>query len=204
MSEGDKDNRPLFELTASECDEWLEGFFKDAKPTHPIKCSVAAALMVAEAATQHIALRVLDRINADGQCDWPEYLALPQDLFNLVEDLNNYLFSRHPARIDMVLWDATGYIHGWYLTDQGKPDIARGSCPETVLKLSEVLQQLALCDIEWRPVLERHAKALGALWLQAREKAEVVSREKVASQGWMARLFNRTSVERELLSLGFR
>jgi hypothetical protein len=195
--------KPLFELTASECDEWLEGFFKDAKPTHPIKCSVASALMVAEATTQRISLRALDRVNADGQCNWPEFLGLPQDIFNFAEDLNNYLFNGSPARIDMVLWDAAGYIHGWYLTDQGQPDIARGSCPETVLRLSEALQELALCDIEWNPILERHSKALGALWLQAREKAEVVSREKMASQGWIARLFNRTSVERELLSLGF-
>ncbi len=101
-----KDEKSLFQLTPPECDEWIEKFFETANPTHPIKCSVAAALMVAEATTQRIALKMLERTNSTGQCNWPEFSALPEDIFEFVESLTEYMFNGPPtrlARIDLIV-----------------------------------------------------------------------------------------------------
>ena len=203
MPENDKQTRPLFELAPAECEDRLEEVFRQAMVGSPIASAVTAALMVAEATSQRIALMALDRIDHKGQCEWPEYLAIPQDSFTFVEDFTSYLLSGKPARIGLVTWDSAGYLHGWYLTEEGYPDVLRGPCPETVRKLSEVLRQFVACDEEWRPLLERHAEGLDALWSKGREKAEAVARKRVASQGLLAKVLKRTSLERELLSLGF-
>jgi hypothetical protein len=195
--------KALFTLTASECEAQVQSLVAEAKATHPIKCAVAASLFLAEAAVQRISINALKRVDIYGQCNWPEFLALPQETVEFVENLNNYMFDGNPARIDLVLWDAAGYVHGWFLNDAGQPDIARGSCADVVLKVSTALTQLATCETEWRPLLEKYASTLATLFIQSREKAELIALERVRSQGWWARRLRPTSLERELVSLGF-
>jgi len=195
------EKKALFELTASELEEELSRMFQPLGPNHPIRCSVAAALVVAEAATQRISLKSFDRVDDSGKCNWPEFLALEEE-FKVVEALNRYLILE--GRLDTVLWDAAGYIHGWFLDTGDHLDVQYGSCPEVVAKLTSALQALAQCENEWRPLLEQYAANLASLVRLAREKAELQARAGVESQSWWRKLLFPTSLERELLSLGFR
>jgi len=197
----------LFRLSAIECDERIAHMSAPYVTAYPVRCAVAAALMVAEAATQRIALTLGRRVTS--QIPWPEYESLPEGSFEFVEKLMEVLFEPkadlegQPLRIDLVSWDAAGYIFGWYLDDQDKPFIGPGSCPETVRKLAAALWAFAPCDVEWRSMLERHATVLNGLWLRSRERAELLAAEKVASQSWWSKLTKPTTMNKELLSLGF-
>jgi hypothetical protein len=194
------EKRPLFELTASELEVELSNMFKPFSANHPIRCQVAEALMAAEATTQRLALEGLD---APERTAPPAYESLGA-VFETVEALNRYLLEGRPTRIDLVLWDAAGYIHGWFLDQHGRPDSQVGSCPEAVATLAGALQTLAQHEKDWRPMLERYAAKLASLVRLAREKAEIQARTKVESQNWFWKLLSPTSLERELLSLGFR
>lgn len=194
------EKKPLFELTGSELEEELSSMFKPFSANHPIRCQVAEALMAAEATTQRLALAALDSPEKAGPLDYEALGAV----FETVEALNRFLLEGQPTRIDLVLWDAAGYIHGWFLNQHGRPVSQVGSCPEVVAKLAAALQTLAQHEKDWRPVLERYAANLASLVRLAREKAEIQSRAKVDSQNWFRKLLFPTSLQRELLTLGFR
>jgi len=160
--------------------------------------------MAAEAATQRICLRVFaQQADASKGANGSGFDALGK-LFSDFEALNGYLLEGKPSRIDMVLWDAAGFINGWSLDQRGRPDVQRESCPEIVASLASMLQALARHDQDWKAVLERRAGSLASLVRFAREKTEIQARGKVESQGWLKKLTSPTSLERELLSLGFR
>ncbi|MGY6127026.1 hypothetical protein ACW9YV_16500 (plasmid) [Paraburkholderia strydomiana] len=196
------EKKPLFELSARELDEELSAMFAPYKGSHPIRCEVGSAMMAAEAATQRICLRVVAQ-QADAGSGGKNDDALGR-LFNDFEALNGYLLEGSPSRIDLVLSDAAGYINGWFLDDRGKAAVQRGSCPETVAGLASMLQALAQYDNDWRSALEQRATRLGSLVRLAREKAEIEARRRLQSQGWLKKLTSPTTLERELLSLGFR
>src|SRR5438128_1129416 len=117
------EKKPLFELTGSELEEELSSMFKPFNANHPIRCQVAEALMAAEATTERLALEALDASEKAGP---PAYEALGA-VFETVEALNRFLLEGRPTRIDLVLWDAAGYIHGWFLNQHGRPDSHVGS-----------------------------------------------------------------------------
>jgi len=198
------EKKPLFELSAAELDEELTTMFDPYRSSHPIRCEVGASLMAAQAATQRICLRVfVQKADVSQGMNGSSLDALGK-LFNDFEALNGYLLEGEPPRIDLVLWDAAGFINGWFLDQRGRPDLQRESCPETVASLSSMLQALAQYDEGWKALLERRAGSLASYVRLAREKAEIQARGKVESQGWLKRLISPTSMERELLSLGFR
>lgn len=199
-----KEKKPLFELSAPELEEELSAMFEPFMASHPIRCEVGAALMAAEVATQRICLReIAPLVGASGGINGPSRDALGNVFYDF-EALNAYLLEGKPSRIDLVLWDAAGFIHGWFLDQRGRPDVQRGSCPEVIANLASMLQALAQHDQDWKAVLERRARSLASLVRLGREKAEIQARGKVESQGWLKRLTSPTSLERELLSLGFR
>lgn len=197
------EKKPLFELTATELEEELSGMFRPFSANHPIRCEVGAALMAAEASTQRLALQAFEKVGTPEEGNGPGHDALGP-VFETVETLNGFLLEGQPTRIDLVLWDAAGFIHGWFVDQRGRPDIQLGSCPEVVAKLAVALQALAPYDQAWRPMLERRAASLASLVRLAREKAELQARAKVESQSWFRKLISPTSLERELQSLGFR
>lgn len=160
--------------------------------------------MAAQAATQRISLRVFSQKADVSQSAVVSSLDALENLFNEFETLNEYLLEGEPPRIDLVLWDAAGFISGWFLDQRGSPDLQSKSCPEAVASLASMLQALAHYDEGWKALLEQRAGSLASLVRLAREKAEVQARGKVESQGWLKRLIAPTSMERELLSLGFR
>lgn len=197
------EKKPLFELTASDLEEELSAMFEPFRASHPLRCEVAAALMAAEATSQRICLRVVaPQVGASGANG--QTLDALGEVFNNFEALNGYLLDGTPSRIDLVLWDAAGYIHGWFLDEHGRADVQWGSCPEVIANLASMLQALAQFDQDWKAMLERRAASLASLVRLAREKAEIQARGKVESQGWLKKLASPTSLERELLSLGFR
>jgi hypothetical protein len=200
---GKEHEKPLFELTAPECAESIASVFAATGASRPLATTFAAAVMLANAATRRVAVASLDRMDRTGNIEWPEFHQLPPDIFEYVEGLNNDLLEGQPARIDSVAWDGLGYVHGWFKDKKGRRDRKRGSCPEVVMKLADALDALATCDDEWQPLLQRYAGSLRELWSQGREKAEIVARERVAEQGWWAKRFKRTSIEKELLRLGY-
>ncbi|MDE2128216.1 MAG: hypothetical protein KGJ74_00950 [Betaproteobacteria bacterium] len=197
------EKKPLFELTAAELEEELSGMFKAFSANHPIRYEVGSALIAAQAATQRLALRAFEQVGGSGSGNGSGYEALGP-VFEAVEMLNGFLLEGNPSRIDLVLWDAAGYIHGWFVNERGHPEVLLGSCPEVVAKLAAALQALATYEQDWRAVLERRAANLASLVRLSREKAELQARAKVESRSWLRKLISRTSVERELLSLGFR
>lgn len=194
--------KPLFELSARELDEELSAMFAPFWGSHPIRCEVGSALMAAEAATQRICLRVIGP-QMDASFGRESDVTLER-LFTDFEALNGYMLQGTPSRIDMVLWDAAGYINGWFLDDRGRADVQRQSCPEAVAALASMLQTFAQYDNEWRSALEQRAAGLTSLVRLAREKAEIEALRRVQSQGWLKKLTSPSTVERELLSLGFR
>jgi hypothetical protein len=197
------EKKPLFELTASELEEELSGMFNAFSATYPIRCEVGVALIAAQATTQRLALQAFKQLGASGGGHGSGHEA-PGPVFEAVETLNEFLLEGQPSRIDLVLWDAAGYIHGWFLNQRGLPDVQLGSCPEVVAKLAAALQTLSTCEQDWRALLERRAVSLASLVRLSREKAELQARAKVESQSWLKKLISPTSLERELLSLGFR
>ncbi|MDA3670010.1 hypothetical protein PFF91_28850 [Burkholderia cenocepacia] len=196
------EKKPLFELSARELDEELSAMFAPYRESHPIRCEVGSALMAAEGAAQRICLRVVAP-QADAGLDGKSHDALER-LFNNLEALSGYLLDGRPSRIDLVLWDAAGYINGWFLDDSGRADVQQESCPEAVAGLASMLQALARYDNDWRVVLEQRAARLASLVRLAREKAEIEARRRVQSQGRLKKVTSPTTLERELLSLGFR
>jgi len=196
------EKKPLFELSARELDEEISAMFAPYTESHPIRCEVGSAMMAAEAATQRICLRVVaPQAHAGSRDKMDDGLGR---LFSDFEALNGYLLEGSPSRIDLVLWDAAGYINGWFLDDRGRADVQRGSCPEAVAGLASMLQALAQYDNDWRSALEQRATRLGSLVRLAREKAEIEARRRVQAQGWLKRVTSPTTLEKELLSLGFR
>lgn len=195
--------KALFELTATEVEQELSDMFKPFSANHPIRCEVGAALLAAEASTQRLALQALERVGTAEGNNGTGHDELGV-VFNTVEALNEFMLEGKPSRIDLVLWDAAGYVNGWFVDQRGRPDTRFGSCPEVVAKLAAALQALAPYAQDWQPMLERRAASLASLVRLAREKAELQVRAKVKSQSWFGRLTSPTSLERELLSLGFR
>ncbi|NUY06260.1 hypothetical protein [Paraburkholderia youngii] len=138
------EKKPLFELSARELDEELSAMFAPYRESHPIRCEVGSAMMAAEAATQRVCLRVVapqTNVGLGGK----SHDALGK-LFNDFEALNGYLLEGRPSRIDLVLWDAAGYINGWFLDERGRADVRRESCPEAVAGFASMLQALAQYD----------------------------------------------------------
>lgn len=90
------------------------------------------------------------------------------------------------------------------MDQNGRIDARLGSCPEVVATLAGALRTLATYAQDWQVPLEQYATRLASLVRLAREKAELEARGRVESQGWLKRLASRTSLERELISLGFR
>ncbi|MBB2984256.1 MAG: hypothetical protein V4793_29260 [Paraburkholderia tropica] len=129
--------KPLFELSARELDEELSAMFAPFRGSHPIRCEVGSALMAAEAATQRICLRVVGP-QVDASSGRESDVTLER-LFTDFEALNGYMLQGTPSRIDMVLWDAAGYINGWFLDDRGRADVQRESCPEAVAALASMV-----------------------------------------------------------------
>jgi hypothetical protein len=128
-----KEKKPLFELSAPELEEELSAMFEPFRASHPIRCEVGAALMAAEVATQRICLREIAPLaGASGGTNDPSRNA-QGNVFDDFEALNAYLVEGKPSRIDLVLWDAAGFIHGWFLDQRGRPDVQRESCPEVSL-----------------------------------------------------------------------
>lgn len=197
------EKKPLFELSSHELEEELSNIFKAFSMSHPIRSQVAVALMAAEATTQRLALRAIDQRNASEQTSRPECDNLV-GVFEAVEMLNRFFLEGQPCRIDLVVWDAAGYIHGWFVNEKGQLDAQVGSCPEVVAKLATLLHVLAKCEDDWCPTLERYAASLISLIRFAREKAEIQARVNVESQNWFKKMFSPTSMDRELISLGFR
>ncbi|MCL1960684.1 MAG: hypothetical protein FWG56_02625 [Desulfovibrionaceae bacterium] len=192
------EEKPSYELSATEFEAEVSDMLKAARASHPISTEVLTALTIGFHATirifldlgpdkilGHEALRI-----AISECDTLNNL--------LLEKLQGQL-----TRIDLVLWDATGYIHGWFLDQRGHLAVQLGSCPEVVAKLAAVLQTLSPYDQEWGALLKQRAESLVSLVLLARKKAELQARAKVQSQGWFKKLIFPTSLEKELLSLGF-
>jgi hypothetical protein len=197
------EKKALFELTASELQDELSAMFKPFSGSHPIRCEVGAALLAAKAATQRLALRALDAVSAGGAAADNSHEELVKT-FEQVEALNEYLLEGQPSRIDQMLWDAAGYIRGWFVDQNGRIDARLGSCPEVVATLAGAPWTLATYAQDWQVPLEQYATRLASLVRLAREKAELEARGHVESQGWLKRLASRTSLERELISLGFR
>ncbi|QTD95515.1 hypothetical protein [Burkholderia anthina] len=196
------DEKPLFELSARELDEELSAMFASYRESHPIRCEVGSALIAAQAAAQRICLRVVAP-QADAGLGGKSHDVLER-LFNDFEALSGYLLEGSPSRIDLVLWDAAGYINGWFLDDSGRADVQQESCPEAIARLASMLQALAQYDNDWRAALEQRAARLASLVRLAREKAEIEASRRVQSQGWLKKATSPTTLERELLSLGFR
>ena len=197
------DKKPLFELAGSGLEEELADTFKSFSANHPIRCQVAAALMAAEAAMQRLALDGLKQVGKPERAARIGNQALGE-VFATIEALARYLLDGRPTRMDLVLWDAAGSIQGWFLTQDGSPDTQNWSCPEVVVEIAIALQTLAQYEEDWCPALKRYAANLSSLVRLAREKAEIQARAKVESQTWLRKLISPTSLERELLSLGFR
>ncbi|MGH8132562.1 MAG: hypothetical protein ACRETP_04920 [Steroidobacteraceae bacterium] len=139
----------------------------------------------------------------------PAFAALPSDVFETIEKLTKLLFEPQksikvqPLRLDLVSWDKEGYIFGWYLDTQGKPTVGIGSCAQTGNLISQVLRALAPSDPEWCIMLERRAADLQELLSVSREQALRVAAARVASQGWLTRLWRPTTLDKEMLSLGY-
>lgn len=198
------EKKPLFELTATELEEELADMFSGLGASHPIRHELAVSLMAAHAATQKIALQALSETDATTKNDEGFTSETLSTVLETFETINGFLLEGQPCRIDSVLWDAAGFIHGWFFDEHGRPDVRFGSCPEVVAELAAALQTLAQCQEDWRAPLERRAINLASLVRLAREKAELQARSKVESQNWLKKLISPTSLERELLSLGFR
>lgn len=197
------EKKPLFELTAPELEEELMDMFRTLNTSHPIRCEVAAALLAAEAATQKLSLEAFDEVCKRGGDSEP--FEAFGTVFEAVESLNGFLLDgAQQSRLDLVLWDAAGYVHGWFVDQSGRLDVQFGSCPEVVAKLAATLRDLAQLEQEWRAPLERRAMNLALLVQLSREKAELRARARVESQSWLRKLISPTTLERELLSLGFR
>ncbi|CAB3770459.1 hypothetical protein [Paraburkholderia solisilvae] len=114
------------------------------------------------------------------------------------------MLEGQPTRLDLVLWDAAGYIYGWFLDRSGRPELRAGSCPEIVAGLAGALQTLASYDQSWQAALERRATSLMSIVRLSKEKAVLQARAKMESRGFLKKFVSRTSLERELMSLGFR
>lgn len=164
------EEKPLFELSARELDEELSAMFASYKESHPIRCEVGSALIAAQAAVQRICLRVV-ALQADAGLGGKSHHVLER-LFNDFEALSGYLLEGS-SRIDLVLWDAAGYINGWFLDDSGRADVQQESCPEAIARLASMLQALAQYDNDWWAVLEQRAARLASLVRLAREKLKL-------------------------------
>lgn len=200
--------RPLFQLDPEECQAELARLLSPLGNAFPIRRLVISASMVAEAACQRITLMALSMTTED-RLAWGEYQALRPDTSAQVEGLAALFFRPVPASahgavaIDLVTWDSAGYIHGWWLDDDGKPTIVPGSCPHTVGVLADILDSLASCDLQWQNYLRSFAEEIRAWLGNSIERSAVVAAERVASQGWWRRLTKPTNQQRELLSLGW-
>lgn len=198
----------LFQLGATECEEQLSRMFANVRSSFPIRTVVGEALLVAEAAAQRVSLNQLKNINTPSVS-----FAAPPDAFETIDRLTKLLFEPLEPQIlvkgeslcgiDLMRWDTEGYVFGWYLDQQGKPHLGIGSCAHTVNLIAQALSALAPCDPEWIALLERHAQKLQELLASSRNRALRVAAERVASQGWFSRLWKPTSIDREMLSLGF-
>ena len=195
-------DKPLFELTCTELEGELSAMFEPLRAEHPIRCQVVVALMAAQATTQRLALDAFKHMDDAQRPREPDAEAL-DGVFETVEAINQYMLAGEPSRIDLMLWDTDGYISGWFVDGHGRSDAQMGSCPQLVSKLSAALQILAQHENDWCPALERYAEGLVSLLRSSRQKAEIQARAKVESQGWLKKLLSSTSVERELISLGF-
>ncbi|WP_225031030.1 hypothetical protein [Paraburkholderia sp. XV] len=130
------EKKPLFELSARELDEELSAMFAPYRESHPIRCEVGSAMMAAEAATQRICLRIVAP-QADAGSGGKSDDALGR-LFNDFEALNGYLLEGNPSRIDLVLWDAAGFISGWGSSMIGGEPMSNGN---RVRRLSPALRR---------------------------------------------------------------
>ncbi|MGA7539545.1 MAG: hypothetical protein WBW93_12355 [Steroidobacteraceae bacterium] len=185
----------LFKLTAHEATARLDEMFAAEATRVPYRVAVAAALMLAEAATQKITVEVFSSGASER--------LPPQSIMEGVERLTKFYFEGTPMRIDLVMWDAEGYIFGWCTDQNGQPYVGLGSFPDTVSMLAQTLRTLAACTPDWREPLERHAATLEQMLAKSRKHAELVARQRVASQGWLSRFRKPMSVGNEMLSLGF-
>jgi hypothetical protein len=193
--DGPTGEKNLFQMSPAECEEWLADKLKSLRPLQPIRYEVYSSLMIGEAATQRISLAALDAGHAS------EDLV---ETVGVVESIVKYLLDGERPRIDLITWDATGFVSGWYLNDAGAVDLERGSCPESVLSLSKALSALAEWDPEWRGFLQTHSAALAEIWRFSLNKAGVAVKQELDAQSWYDKLFHRTTEEVELLKLGFR
>lgn len=196
------EEKPLFELTCADLERALSVMFETVRAEHPIRCQAAVALMAAQATTQRLALDAFKHMNDQPRPCNPDAEAL-SGVFETVEALNEYMLVGEPSRIDLMLWDANGYVGGWFTDQHGLPEAQMGSCPQFVSKLSAALQVLAQHEVDWCPALERYANGLVSLLRSSREMAEIQARATVKSQSWLKKYLSPTSVERELISLGF-
>jgi len=192
--------KPLFDLTAAELEAEISDTLKASSASHPIMTAVATALMIAFNSTCRITQNIFDM-------DAAELEALSPPVSE-VQTLNDFLveplLGQH-TRIDLVPWDAAGYIHGWFVNQRGDPVVQLGSCTEVVARIAAVLQTLDPHEHDrgHRALLEQHARRLTSLLLLAREKAELQARTKIQSQGWLRKRIFPTSLEGELALLGF-
>ena len=196
--------KPLFEMASSEIEGELEAMFEPLRERFPIRYQVGCALMAAEIAAQRFALKAMDsQFDASGaqKMDMGALAAATQASEEVYACL---IGDGQGSRLDGVLWDAEGYVHGWFLGDAGRPAPQLGSCPENIARLAVALQIYAEIEDVWRLWLTKQAVGLAALLKLSREKAYITARERVAAKGWWRRLIAATTVEREMVSLGFQ
>lgn len=190
------DERSLFTLSAPEAQERLEEIFADVGVGSVYQLPLARALMLAEAAGQKVTLEALQ--HADRRASLP-----PTSVLKTVEQLVALYFDGEPARIDLLVWDREGFIHGWSAAKGDPASAGTVAYPTTVRELTLALRALGASLPDWSELLEQYAMTLQTLLKASRARALVIAEQRVAQRRWWQRLFRWRVRAREMASLGF-
>jgi hypothetical protein len=190
----------LYQLPPAECEVRLERMAGGIRRSEPIKGAFVEALLLAEAATQRLALHALDE-GAPAREIVVARRAIDATAF--VEWLLGFTLESKPPRIDLLLWDAQGHVHGWFLDDDGG-HLMKCSCPEAVLDLGRALALFADGDPEWRDLLVSRAQEMLGLWRMGRDRTSLAERQARSGQSWFGRTFRPIDERTFAFKEGFR
>lgn len=197
MTDASTEQKSLFQMSAGDASKFVRELVREQEQTHPIKAKFTAGLLLAEAATQRLALSAMRREIH------PDSLERLIGATDFVEWLTKFLFDSKPPRIDLVLWDAKGFVFGWFLDDDGKHEL-KCSCPEAMFDLSRALNVFSQLDTEWSEILLDYAKDLLMMWRYSRDKHVLIFEQQRAAQSWWQRTFKPLTEEVQAIKEGFR